>query len=134
MARLRDGHLPAGVRLFDGLEARREPSGPLAAHAPPLPTVRPPSLSSTKSLATLCAYPSPNCAFIRFQNSVSRTSPGYRRPRTRPARRINQCWPGTGVGRPGDHLARCVVIEYVGSTLSKRTSRSWSCAVRPEPG
>src|SRR5271166_4676607 len=38
-------------------------------------TVRPPSLSNTKSLATLCAYTSPNCAFIRSQNSVSRTSP-----------------------------------------------------------
>ena len=38
-------------------------------------TVRPPSLSNTKSLATLCAYTWPNCAFIRSQNSVSRTLP-----------------------------------------------------------
>src|SRR5208282_1388602 len=36
-------------------------------------TVRSPSSASTWSLATLCAYVSPNCAFIRSQNSVRRT-------------------------------------------------------------
>ena len=50
-------------------------------------TVRPPRLLNTKSFATLCAYASPNCVFIRRQNSVSRTPPRVLPPGIRPVRR-----------------------------------------------
>src|SRR6516165_12652318 len=54
-------------------------------------TVRPPRPASTKSLATLAAYVSPNCAPIFCQNTVSRTAPGYRRPNARPPKDGDRC-------------------------------------------
>src|ERR1700730_14773713 len=86
--------------------------------------VRPPSLSNTKSLATLCAYTSPNCAFIRYQNSVSRTL-----PRVLPAP-DQTCAADEPVLADRDRpwatrrpFVRCVVFKYVGSTLSSGALR-----------
>ena len=74
--------------------------------------VRSPSLSNTKSLATLCAYVSPTGASIWSQNAVNRTgqgrtSPGSGEPRARPQEE------GWTLGRKV-RLVPCVVIDFVG--------------------